>query len=189
LLDDPDPTVRAACAHALGLHGQAQDAARLIPRLNDETTFVRWEIAKALQKLHNPLAIKPLINAMKDDPDPDVRMSAAAALGQYPQRIVFSALIGALDDPHYSVVVAANRALKALTGQDFPADGTPWLTWSNKNANILFQDQQQYTWMPYEKQRTWFQKAQVWKKDPPPIQPRVPAGTAGYEESMLDDGS
>ncbi len=41
LIDDPDPTVRAACATALGLHGDVEDADRLILRLQDEATFVR----------------------------------------------------------------------------------------------------------------------------------------------------
>lgn len=189
LLDDPDPTVRAACAHALGLHGTVIDANRLIPRLQDETTFVRWEVAKALQRIHNEDAVQPLINTMKDDPDPDVRMSAAAALGQYPDRNVYGALIGALDDQNYSVALAANRSLRALTGQDFSADGAKWLTFAKENPKSVFQGQRQYTWMPYQKPRGWFDKMQVWKEPPPPVQPRVPTGTEGYDEMQLDDGS
>ena len=176
LIDDPDPTVRAACAHALGLHGGVEDATRLALCLYDPVAFVRWEGAKALQKIHAPLAVKPLMEAMAEDSDPDVRMSAAVALGQYPERQVFDALVGALEDPHHSVIVGVRRSLKTLTGYDFGSDGGMWITWSEQVGAKLFEHQETYTWQSYEKPTGIIDKVKFWKKKPEPALPRVPAG-------------
>lgn len=64
ILDDPDASVRAACIRALGLHGHREDVLRIVPYLEDATGFVRWESALALQKLHHPEAVGPLIKAL-----------------------------------------------------------------------------------------------------------------------------
>jgi len=176
LIDDPDPTVRAACAHALGLHGEVEDANKLVLCLYDPVAFVRWEGAKALQKIHEPLAAKPLITAMADDSDPDVRMSAAVALGQYAEPRVFDALVGALEDPHHSVVVGARRSLKTLTGYDFGSDGEMWLTWSKQVGAKLFEHQETYTWRPYQEPTGVTDKVKFWKKKPEAALPRVPTG-------------
>ena len=176
LLDDPDPTVRAACAHALGLHGDVADIERLVPRLSDRAALVRWAVAGALQKIHSPSAAKPLMTAMADDADADVRMAAAAALGQYPQRPVFDALVGALEDPHYSVVAAARRSLETLTGYDFGSDGAMWLVWAKQAGNAMFEHQETYTWKPYQRPSGVMQKVKFWKKKPEPALPRVPTG-------------
>jgi hypothetical protein len=189
LLDDPDPTVRAACAHALGLHGEVEDADRLILRLKDDTTIVRWEVAKALQKIHNPRAIKALIEALATDADPDVRMSAATALGQYPDMSVFNALVGALEDQNYSVIVAAREALRTLTGQDFGNSGADWLAWARDSREHVFAERQSYTWTPYVAPETWWEAMQVWKADVPPPAPRRPTGEDATERQPLDDGS
>jgi len=191
LIDDPDPTVRAACAKALGLHGEPVDVERMIPRLEDEDTLVRWEIAKSLQKLHSKSAIKPLIETMKKDPDPDVRMSATVALGQYAELNVFNSLIGALDDQHFSVVLAAKRSLQIITGQSFGTDGAEWLTWAKGQGTNLFAAQKTYTWTPYEKPYGTLDKMKFWKKKPDPVQPQLPAGVGGTTDRFqtIDDGS
>lgn len=176
LMDDPDPTVRAACTNALGLHGSVADVEQLVWRLDDPAAFVRWEAAKALQKIHDPSAVKPLLIVLADDSDGDVRMSAATALGQYGEGRVFDALVGALEDQHYSVVLAARRSLETLTGYDFGTDGAMWLTWSKQVGGNLFEHQEVFTWRPYEKPAGMMDKVKFWKKDPEPVLPRVPTG-------------
>lgn len=177
LLDDPDPTVRAACAHALGLHGGPQHSDRLTQRLSDRVAFVRREVAKALQRIYSPEAVKPLLTTMAEDTDVDVRVEAAAALGQYAERRVFDALVRALEDPHYSVVAAARRSLETLTGYEFGTDGALWLTWAKRTDN-LFAHRKVFTWQPYEKPASLIQKVQFWKK-PEPMLPRKATGTDG----------
>lgn len=164
LINDPDATVRAACVKALGEHGTVDDAKLLIVRLGDDASFVRWEAAKSLQKIHNPEAVAPLINTLTKDEDADARMAAAYALGQYGEFRVFTALVGALDDQEFGVVRLATQSLETLTGQNFGGDGACWLAWSNANEGKLFDRQQTYVWMPYEKPRGVMDKAQFWKQ-------------------------
>src|SRR5690606_8434688 len=116
---------------------------------------VRWEAAEALKKLHNPVVVGPLIQALKSDPDADVRQTAAEALGQYPQPIVFDTLLGALTDANYGVVRAAANSLSILTGRDFGSDAAAWLAWSNEHRARLFADQLPYSSQPYQKPPGW----------------------------------
>ncbi len=183
LVDDPDPTVRAVILKALGEHGSVEDALILVRYLNNpnEPAFVRWEAAKGLQRIHNPAATPALITAVRSDPDASVRRAAADALGQYPQPNVLQTLIGALDDENFGVTVAAHRALRTLTGQDFNTDGAQWLRWSEENRGRWFANQQPYTVEPYVRPPGLVERVQFWKKRPEP-EPVVPTGlnvTAG----------
>lgn len=165
LIDDPDATVRAACTKALGLHGTADDALLIIPRLRDNASFVRWEAAQALQKIHHEQAIEPLMNATAKDEDVDVRMASAYALGQYPNVPVFNVLVGALNDTDFGVVETAHIALTLLTGESFGTDAAQWITWAEANQNNLFANKQAYVWLPYERtKRGLIEKSKFWKK-------------------------
>ena len=175
LIDDQDPTVRAACAHALGIHGTTDDATVLISLLNDDTGFVRWEAAKALQKIHHTDAIRPLMDVLADDEDADVRLAAAQALGQYPTRPVFNALVGALTDRDFGVIQSASVSLAILTGQDLGTDGGFWLDFAADHPSSLFQQQRQYTYMPYQKPPGKLDKIKFWKKNETVI-PQSPVG-------------
>jgi hypothetical protein len=196
LIDDPDATVRAAAAKAIGLHGEVQDAELLVRRIGDESQIVRWECAKALQKIHNPIAVRPLIERMmarqRDgqfiEQDPDVRMATARALGQYAQPEVFNALVAALDDPEYAVVHAAERSLTLLTGQDLGPDGRDWLAWAEEHRDGLFAMRQEYVWQPYVKPRGFLDKAQFWKEYRPPAA-RPPRGLDDQGEDATQEGS
>jgi len=178
LVSDVDPTVRAACVRALGLHGTVEDVPTLIAALNEEVSFVRWEAAKALQKIHSPAAIEPLIRAMRNDADADVRMASANALGQYPTPGVFQSLIAALDDPSFSVALAAADALETLTGQELGTDPRLWLAWSDQNPESLFAQRQQYTWKPFHRERGFIDRTLLFWQDRPAPEPRAPTSAA-----------
>lgn len=175
LIDDPDPTVRAACAKALGQHGDVSDVELLLPLLRDEDAFARWEAAKALQRLHHPGAAMPLVQTLGRDEDADVRMAAAMALGQYAQPAVFEALIGAMMDPDYGVAHAARISLTLLTGTDQGPLSSDWLAWSRQLTGSRFADQQPYTFQPYYQPPGFLQRMQVWKQHEKP-QPQQPRG-------------
>ncbi|MEE9212887.1 MAG: HEAT repeat domain-containing protein [Phycisphaeraceae bacterium] len=179
LVDDPDPTVRATCIKALGMHGDVEDAQTLIDAMSNkqESPIVRWEAVKGLRKIHHPGAVGPLIAAADDtrEEDADVRIAAAEALGQYPQPAVFQALVGALDDRDLGVALAAHRSLGALTGRDFAMDGSRWLIWAQEHSGRLFEHQQPYTYKPYPKSKGMFDKMKFWKPDKP-VEERVPKG-------------
>ena len=176
LIDDPDPTVRAAAVKALGLHGEVKDVSLINIRLEDEASMVRWEASKSLQKIHNPQAIKPLIAAMNKDSDHDVRMACADALGQYAQPEVFSALVAALDDSRFGVALAAQKSLTILTGAELCSEGSAWLKYREANTSNLFANQQTYMWQPYSPPRGFVSKMQFWKKAKP-AKPAKPAQT------------
>jgi hypothetical protein len=184
LIDDPDATVRAACVKAIGIHGSVEDAKLITDHVTDEDTFVRWEAAQALRKIHDPGVVAQLIRVVQDDEDDDVRMAAADALGQYAQARVYQALVGALDDRSFSVVEAAHRSLATLTGYDFGTEGGLWLMWADKQGDKLFKQQQPYTWQPYTKPRGLLDKAMFWTK-PKTVAPRTPRG---LEQPDAEDG-
>ena len=190
---DPDATVRAASVKALGLHGTVDDVAIILPRLDDKASFVRWEAAKALAKIHNPIAIRPLlrklhehkplsrpqtgekVNERRGDNDPDVRRACASALGQYPTAAVFDGLVGALDDGNYRVAYAARQSLETLTGYDLGPEPGDWLLWAKQHRKELFKHQKVYTWQPYTRPKGLLDKFQFWKEEKP-VPSRVPTG-------------
>jgi hypothetical protein len=102
---------------------------------------------------------------------------------------VFNALVGALEDQNYSVVVAARESLQVLTGQQLGNSGAEWLAWARDNRQRVFAERRQYTWTPYVAPETWWESMQVWRDDPPPPAPRQPTGEAGTARQPLDDGS
>lgn len=175
LIDDHDATVRAACAKALGMHGSVEDTTLIEPLLRDRVAFVRWEAAQALQRIHNPSVASELMQRVKDDEDADVRMAAAAALGQYPQPAVFDVLLGALVDRDFGVVAAAHQSLVTLTGKEFGYEPADWLAWANDNRDSLFAGQRRYTYMPYDQPPGILDKMQFWREREVP-QPQAPTG-------------
>ena len=176
LLTDEDPTVRAAAAKALGMHGGVEDAPRLAALLADYASFVRWEASKGLQRIHNPAdeVTGPLMAALADE-DADVRLAAATALGQYPSRSVFQALVGKLTDTNFGVVHAATQSLSTLTGQHFGDDPRDWLTWAEANSDTLFAGQRPYTYEPYREPPGLIDKTRFWK-DPAEVAALRPIG-------------
>lgn len=166
LLQDPDPTVRAAAVKALGRHGGVDDAVLLAQRLQDESAYTRWAAATALRGIHNPRVVQPLLEALAKDSDPDVRLAAADALGQYPDRLVYESLVAALSDSDFSVVRAAHRSLTTLTGRDLGSEPGPWVQWAQQEPRNLFDRQRPYTYRPYDKPRSFWDKCRFWKSRP-----------------------
>lgn len=155
LLDDPDPMVRAAAVTALGEHAPASDGPLLAAMLEDESAYVRWEAAKALQKVHHPGVAAALSAALTKDEDADVRTAAATALGQYADATVFQTLVSALGDRNRGVVRAANESLRTLTGQDLDADAAQWLALSRECGPRLFAERRPYRYRLYSEPPGW----------------------------------
>ncbi len=179
ILSDPDPTVRAACVAALGRHGQPDDAILIAPQLGADEADLRWETAKALRKLHHGVVVPRLIQTLQSDDDPDTRMAAAEALGQYRRRDVFDALVGALTSPDFGTAHAARRSLTLLTGADAGPEPADWQQLANAktrtNGDALFADAQPYTYREYVKPPGFLDKAQFWR-DPEAEATKRPIG-------------
>ncbi len=203
-VSDTDPLVRAAAAHALGMHGFGQDAMLITPLLSEDSKIVRWESAKALQRIHNPEAVGVIITAMLGDDDPDVRMEAASSLGQYPEHRVVEALISALGDRSLSVNQLSRRSLRTLTGEDFGTQRGDWIDWFRDVENP-FAGQREYLYPVYERDLDWFEKVTPWgasefeqsaqprgmqSEDPDPLNTDAitPADDINNESATPEDG-
>lgn len=136
-VDDADPGVRSVAIRALGLHGDPEDVPVMVEALADGSSLVRETAARALQKVHNPVAIEPLIERVKirNEIEANVRAQAAHALGQYRTPLVLQELIGALDDPSLSVNHHTLNALETLTGQNLGLDRVAWLEWVDQTPD------------------------------------------------------
>jgi hypothetical protein len=155
---DEDSGVRGVAARALSLHGDGRDVTLIIPLLADKDRRTRLEGVRALQRLHNPAAIDPLIKALdpKQEDDYDVRAEAANALAQYAEPRVLQPLIAALDDDYLAVSRAARNSLLTLTGEDFGEDQRAWLDW-RKSTQTPFAKRSEYQYPVFNRDRYWFE--------------------------------
>ncbi len=187
---DLDSMVRAASVRALGMHGNGEDALLAIPLTVDEHQIVRWEAAKALQRLHHRDAIRALLVAVNNDEDADVRAAAATALGQYAELRVADALILSLSDQSLIVNCEARKSLKTLTGENFGINQDDWLEWYRDNPNV-FAHQQVYTYPTYQREYTFIEKVTPFGRQSFES-PGVPAGAerdASTENTHPDNPS
>ncbi|MDQ7013111.1 MAG: HEAT repeat domain-containing protein [Planctomycetota bacterium] len=181
---DTDPNVRAAALRGLALHGQPEDVPVIVELLADESTRVRLEAARALQRVHNPVAIDALILSTQipipvnpertGEPEPIVRAEAAHALGQYAETRVIVPLISALDDRFLAVNRAARAALHTLTGQDLGLDRKAWFAWYDKNK-APFAGRTAYVYPVFERDR-FFWEYIPFVPQPPNETTSTPAG-------------
>lgn len=115
-LQDPDPGLRAAAAHALG----ALDSPRAVPALiavlqADADTDTRIAAAYALGLLGDPRATGPLLAKLADtSEDPRVRGHAAEAFTWHRERRAVQPLMAVLSDPSVEVRFWAAFALGEL---------------------------------------------------------------------------
>ncbi len=155
-IQDEDERVRAIAARALGRHGDPSHVPEILPLLASDDPAVTLDAVQALQRLHNPSAVGPLVAQLKSEnqPESEIRAEAADALGQYPEGRVFDSLVQALDDDYLAVSSRALRSLQTLTGQPFPNDPPTWVQWRTESADP-FSDQQRYLYPIFERDRRW----------------------------------
>ena len=187
VLQESDPLVKAMAISALGRHGGPDDALRIAVVLADDERFqVRWEAAKALQRLHNPAVVPALLATLRDDQEQsDIRVSAAIALGQYPQDRVFQALVAALDSPQLSINDVSRQALETLTGEQHGLEPEPWLRWYNGTKDP-FAGQQEYLYPTYHRKDTFLEKLAFWSNRTYE-QPAPPAGLESSTRRTYQD--
>jgi hypothetical protein len=175
VVHETDPLTRAAAITALGRYGEPDDAPAIAAALDDEQFQVRWEATKALQRIHNPAVVADLVRVLRTQTEqPDIRVAAAVALGQYAQDRVFQALVEALDARELAVNVAARESLTTLTGQDSGMEPAAWLRWYNGVANP-FEEQQEFLFPTYQRDETLLEKLAFWSETTFE-QPAPPAG-------------
>lgn len=175
---DEDPGVRAAATRALGLHGRAEHGPLLIERLADADAAVREEAARALQRIHVPDALSPLLGATlaENEAETSVRTEAARALGQFQNPRALEGLIGIIDDESLAVNMATLYSLRTLTGQDFGLDRRAWQTWYNQTSDY-FVAGSAYLYPSFSRGKKWFEHIPF--VPPPPTDPQgLPIGVS-----------
>ena len=157
-----DPLVKAASITALSRFGEPDDAVIIAANLTHDQFQVRWAAAKALQRIHDPEVVPDLLRVLRNRPEqPDIRVAAAVALGQYAQDRVFHGLVGALDERELAINDAARDSLVTLTGEDFDLEATAWLLWYS-SVDKPFAGQQEYLYPTYQREETWLEKLAFW---------------------------
>lgn len=173
---DEDAGVRLAATRGLSNHGGAENVPYIVERLKDSEELVRLEAARGLQRVHNPVAVAPLFDAMTESTEPNasVRAEAALALAHYPEPRVVERLIANLDDPSLAVNRNTVASLRILTGQDFGTSRRAWTQWY-KDSPDLFAAQSTFTYPAFERAKFWYEYLPFFP--PPPNEP--PATPAG----------
>lgn len=182
---DGDSGVRAMAARALGRHGGPQHADLLVSLLDDNAEIVRWEGARALQRIYAPSSVGALLDRISSERETSVqvRESAALALGQYPESRVAQALFSALNDRRLTVNSAAHRSLVILTGEDFGLETRDWIRWYNASDNP-FANRGMYEYPIFERSAEWWEYLVPWSSPPNEVAGR-PAG-APVEDPTRD---
>ncbi len=125
LLADDRPGVSAAACAALGAIGRSmQDAdsiKMLVGMLASEPAQLRMRAADNLGATGSAAAVPSLAGVLRDDPDPQVRAAAAAALGNIRSGDSVAALMQALRDPDWRVRRQAAAALTAIGAPAIPS--------------------------------------------------------------------
>lgn len=165
VLNERDPLVKAAAIRALARWGDPEDAMRIAPYLTFENVQVRWEAAKGLQRLHNPVVVPDLVKTLGDaNEHEDVRIAAATALGQYPEDRAFQGLVAALDSRELAINEAAEQSLHDITGQSLGLDPPAWLAWydANTKQGDAFAGSLVYFYPVYWREDTFWEKLTFW---------------------------
>ena len=191
--NEANPLVKAVAIRALARHGTVADGPLVAEQLTHASVQVRWEAAKALQRIHNITIVPSLLNVVRDeDEQSDVRVDAALALGQYRQDIVVQTLVRALDDRDLAVAVSARRSMETLTGRDFGQDSAAWLNWYNAQTDDPFVGAQEYLYPTYDRRISWYEHLAFWiprefEHPAPPIGLRPASERRTYSDEGDDD--
>lgn len=179
---EPYAIVRAAAVRGLAHHGLPSDAERLLDALeNDDSLAVRTEVVRALQRIHSPEAVGPLIRLLRDreSQQSQIRAEAANALAQYPEGRVFDALVLALGDDSLLVNQAALGSLEILTGVSHGESARAWFDWRDQ-TEAIFANRTPYLFPVFERGRKYYEWFPL-VPDPPNETASTPVGFAEPE--------
>jgi hypothetical protein len=148
VLGDSDAMVRAQAARTLGAWGdkagtpylvkgltgdmstfsvKSGASAMVLTKIADSNKFVRIDCARSLGHIPTEDSTKQLVNALRLDPDADVRIASAEALREHRNLAAANGLIVALKDGDLAVAGSARDSLGYLTGRDLGPDPQDWL--------------------------------------------------------------
>ncbi|MHC4179574.1 MAG: HEAT repeat domain-containing protein [Planctomycetota bacterium] len=126
LRSDSNSFVRAAASTALGKAQNPQYVPTLAKAMTDPAMVVRWDTARALDRVIGKEAVGPLMTAASDDPSLDVRVAATRSLRNYHGPAVVRRLVVLMDDPELPIRREAHNSLKDVFGVDFGPSSEDW---------------------------------------------------------------
>lgn len=113
-LDDNDTKVQLLAAEALGKIGDNRAVSPLIDKLPYAEPGVKRFVLGALGKIGDSRALEPMVRALREEPEGDVRASAAYGLGELGDAAATDALVAVLSDDHKWARFEACGALRKL---------------------------------------------------------------------------
>ncbi len=99
-LSDPDLDSRCAAIEAIGQVDRERAVELIVPLLQSSESVVRWTACGVLGAPEARTAVGPLLTVLRDDTDPQIRNSAAWALGHIGDLVAIPALLQALASDH-----------------------------------------------------------------------------------------
>ncbi len=115
-----DINVRCQSSRALLNLDKNKGIELLLPFFNDSDYIVRWDICGLMHEFGDERVIESLIDRMKNDPDPQIRGTAAYALGGIGNPKVIPSLLVTLNNDHefdqlgYSPSFCAEQAIDEI---------------------------------------------------------------------------
>lgn len=124
LAEDEDYVVRQKAASALTAIATGDAIAALVVALEDPIKEVRLAAVRGVVKLDPEFAVDAMVTMVLQDPDWEIRVQAAAALGLSSHDEIIPILEEAANDPNEFVRAAVARALKRK-GLSGPSEDSP----------------------------------------------------------------
>lgn len=107
------------------------------PRITHASKSVREVACEGCGKVKDFKAVKPLIEALKDD-QVEVRIAAAGAFETIRVKEAVEHLLALLDDPSDAVRISASSALRSITGMGYSnKEKDKWRAWWTDNKNTF----------------------------------------------------
>ena len=123
---ESDPLMRRELVRAISAFSMPGAIAGLHEAMNDDDVDVRVAVCQGWQRMGGTEAVKVLTTALETDPDVDIRLAAAKALGSFQDSAALNALVIALNDSDPALQRRARISLEQATGQDFGYQVDSW---------------------------------------------------------------
>ena len=129
-----DGWVRREIIRAAAQFPQPAAGAILVRGLQDSATETRRVACTGLGIRADEIAVRELVRVIGSETDPDVRMSAVAALGATGDKTAIEPLAEALADGDPAMQAQAQRSLVAVSGHDYGSNVEAWREFAQKGA-------------------------------------------------------
>jgi hypothetical protein len=123
---ETSPATKLTLDRALARFDTPMADAALRMALSDPEPQIRRTAVQAWGQRRTPQAVQALGQALASDTDLDVRIAAAAELGNFQDRAAIEALGVGLDDPDPALQYRSIQSLRTATGKDYGGDVAAW---------------------------------------------------------------